>query len=94
MTKAIKKGSSNVAFRLVFDRMSAVCFDTLDVEELIRPEFLVCVPWLLSFCLHIWAIEKSTSIENAAWESADIRVHTILYAVSMTKLIGAIYKKT
>jgi hypothetical protein len=40
---------------------------------------------LLGFGLHIWAIEKSTSIENPAWELANIRVHTILYTVSMMK---------
>lgn len=85
MNKSIEKGCSNVAFRLIFDRMSTACFDTLDVEKLIRPEFLVCVPWLLSFGLHIWAIKKSTSIENAAWEPANIRVHTILYTVSTMK---------
>ena len=88
MTKSIEKSSSNVAFRLIFDRMSAACLDALDVEELICPEFLVCVPWLLSFGVHIRTIEKSTSIENSAWESANIRVHTILYTVSMTKSIG------
>ena len=83
MNKSIEKGCSNVAFRLVFDRMSTACFDTLDVEKLIRPKFLVCVPRLLCFDLHIWAVKKSTSIENAAWEPANIRVHTILYTVSM-----------
>lgn len=50
----------------------------MNVEEPVRAEFRMQVPWLLGFDIHIWAIQESTLVEDPTGKTANIGVHAVL----------------
>lgn len=81
MSEAIEEFHCNLTFSRIFDR-AAIGFlnPPRDVEEFVGSKFFMSVPGLFCFVRHGWSVNKFVVIKHPAWETTNIRMHTILNA--------------